>query len=117
MKDGVLSKTDRNLVEESGWGDEDHQPNEYPGYITHDKIDFEDGDVIEIYRHIEDMKSVDVFGKPLVDFAFIVDMTVHGMDMLIGVESVADMLELHTKLTPYTVFKRIQDELAQSDKN
>jgi hypothetical protein len=68
MQNGVLSKTDRNLIEESGWGDETQQCHEYPGYIYSADVEFGSGDVIKIYNRADG----DKFGKALVDFAFLV---------------------------------------------
>jgi hypothetical protein len=114
MQNGVLSKTDRDLVEESGWGDETQQANQYPGYVPHDKIDF-GCDVIEIFTRNDCAKHESTYGKALVDFAFLVDLDLYGRNMLIGVVDDIDMLELQVKLTALATFKEVEHRLLDKE--
>jgi hypothetical protein len=99
MSNGVLTKTDRDLVEESGWKED---VNEYPGYINTDKMEFGGCDAIEIFTR-------DIVRKEaLVEFDYLVDMDIHGLCMFIGVVSVADMFELQVKLTALAQYKELQ---------
>jgi hypothetical protein len=116
MKNGVLSKTDRNLIEESGWGDETQQSNQYPGYIPYDKIDFGCG-VIEIFTRNDCAKHESTYGKALVDFTFLVDLDLYGRNMLIGVVDDIDMLELQVKLTALAQYKELQQRHFEAERS
>jgi hypothetical protein len=114
MQNGVLSKTDRDLVEESGWGYETQQTNQYPGYVPYDKIDF-GCDVIEIFTRNDCTTRESTYGKALVDFAFLVDLDLYGRNMLIGVVDDIDMLELQVKLTALVAFKEVEHRLLDKE--